>query len=197
VRSGLELLLLATKTAGVWERGDLVRDEAVSARPRVWLGSREAEEGLSIWCDAFPAAGRACRSGKDAATADTARVSTTLERGTHSRPRRPAHDTALQRAARKFRTRTPPWGAFHGGSHGRDDTDMTQQRTALTHAASLEWRIVWGSRRRLRAVRSGSGSRWRRERERCRSWIVVVIVEIPRTPASFLDASAHWWLDLR
>jgi hypothetical protein len=72
VRSGLELLLAAAKTAGVCERGDLVRDEAVRARPRVWLGSREAEEGLSIWCDTFPAACRACRSGKEAAATRTA-----------------------------------------------------------------------------------------------------------------------------
>lgn len=49
--------------AGVCEREATVRDEAVSARPRVWLGSREADEGFSIWCDAFPAAGRACRRG--------------------------------------------------------------------------------------------------------------------------------------
>jgi hypothetical protein len=80
VRSGLELLL-AAKTAGVCERGDLVvRDEAVRARPRVWLGSREAEEGLSIWCDTFPAACRACRSGKEAAGAHTAGVSTAHRR---------------------------------------------------------------------------------------------------------------------
>jgi hypothetical protein len=45
VRSGLELLLAANR-AGVCERGDLVREEAVSARPRVWLGSREAEGGV-------------------------------------------------------------------------------------------------------------------------------------------------------
>lgn len=75
VRSGLELLL-AAKTAGVCERGDLVREDAVRARPRVWLGSREAEEGFSIWCDAFPAACRACRSGKEAAAVSTAPVST-------------------------------------------------------------------------------------------------------------------------
>jgi hypothetical protein len=74
VRSGLELLLGAT-TAGVCERGDLVREDAVSARPRVWLGSREADEGFSIWCDAF----RACRSGKEAAAARTAHVSTVLQ----------------------------------------------------------------------------------------------------------------------
>jgi hypothetical protein len=66
VRSGLELLLVALM-AGVCEREAMVRDEAVSARPRVWLGSREADEGFSIWCDTFPAAGRACRRGKAAA----------------------------------------------------------------------------------------------------------------------------------
>jgi hypothetical protein len=79
VRSGLELLLAAAaKTAGVCERGDLVvREEAVRARPRVWLGSREADEGLfSIGCDAFPAACRACRSGKEAAAGTTPIVST-------------------------------------------------------------------------------------------------------------------------
>lgn len=75
VRSGLELLL-ATATAGVCDRGEAMREEAVNARPRVWLGSREVEEGLSIWCDTFPAAGRACRRGK--AAADTSRVSETV-----------------------------------------------------------------------------------------------------------------------
>jgi hypothetical protein len=59
-RSGLEVLL-ATTTAGVCERGDRVRDEAVSARPRVTDGSREGMEGPkgpSAWCDGFPARGR-------------------------------------------------------------------------------------------------------------------------------------------
>jgi hypothetical protein len=84
VRSGLEWLLGMT-TAGVCERGDLLRDDEVRARPRVWLGSRETA-GWSIWCDAFPV-GRAWSSGRGAA-ADTAAVST----GTGSRrhgPRRP------------------------------------------------------------------------------------------------------------
>lgn len=66
-RSGLELLL-GTRTTGVWERGEIVRAEVVSARPRVTEGSREGMEGpkgASIWCDVF----RACASGEEAAAA--------------------------------------------------------------------------------------------------------------------------------
>jgi len=55
-RSGLELLL-PTSTTGVWERGDIVRPEEVSALPRVTEGWAE---GFSEWCDgaAPPACGR-------------------------------------------------------------------------------------------------------------------------------------------
>jgi hypothetical protein len=172
----------------------------VRARPRVWLGSREAEEGLwlSIWCDTFPTACRACRSGKGAAAADTADVSTTSERGRNVRPARVAH-TACHGTSERAGFACPRRGwssVFHGGSHGVP-TNIIQTESQLTHAANLAWRIVWGSRRRLRAVRSGGGCRWRRERTRCLSWTAVVMVGIPRTPAPFLDASAHWWLHLR
>lgn len=95
MRSGLELLLALTM-AGVCERGDLVREEAVRARPRVWLGSREAKEGFSIWCDAaFPAAVRACRSGKGAAAADTAGVSKNLQKVQVGRPCQVGHGRAI------------------------------------------------------------------------------------------------------
>jgi hypothetical protein len=33
--------------------------------------------------------------------------------------------------------------------------------------------------------------------KRCLAWVAIMMVEIPRTPASFLNTSAHWWLDLR
>jgi hypothetical protein len=109
MRSGLELLL-GMVTWGVCERGDLVREEAVSARPRVWLGSREAEEGLSIWCDAFPAACRACRSGKGAAAADKALVSPSPQKLLQ----RVGPDTA--RRGGQFGAPTPRSRLFHGNS---------------------------------------------------------------------------------
>src|SRR4051812_16991704 len=62
-RSGLDLALVVT-TTGVCERGERVREEVVSARPRVTTeGSREGMEGGSIWCDGC----RACASGEEAA----------------------------------------------------------------------------------------------------------------------------------
>jgi hypothetical protein len=111
MRSGLELLL-GMATWGVCERGDLVREEAVSARPRVWLGSRETEEGLSIWCDAFPAACRACRSGKGAAAADTAQVSPSPQKLVQC----VGHDTARRRSGGQFGAPTPRSRLFHGNS---------------------------------------------------------------------------------
>jgi hypothetical protein len=122
VRSGLELLL-GTTTAGVCERGDRVRDEAVSARPRVWLGSREAEEGLSIWCDTFPAC-RACRSGKEAA-ADTAGVSTVSWQRAGRRQRRPRR---TRRCSVWLFASTPPARVSRWQRWLHDDTVKAQAR---------------------------------------------------------------------
>lgn len=108
MRSGLELLLAAAM-AGVCEREAMVRDEAVRARPRVWLGSREAEEGFSIWCDAFPAAGRACRRGKAAAGA---RVSSA---------RQEIQCSGGRARAPHCQTPTPHGGAFHGSNYRAAD----------------------------------------------------------------------------
>lgn len=65
LRSGLELLL-GVRT-GVWERGERMREVAVSARPRVTEGSREGTLGPSIGYEGDPVGGRLCASGDGAA----------------------------------------------------------------------------------------------------------------------------------
>jgi hypothetical protein len=129
VRSGLELLLVALR-AGVWEREATVRDEAVSARPRVWLGSREADEGLSIWCDTFPAAGRACRRGKAAAWA--------RHRGQHSSE---AARRSVDVEARRLRAQQQPalshprrvGSVFHGTWHRLEAAMRRTQGKSYSH----------------------------------------------------------------
>lgn len=94
LRSGLELLL-GTSTTGVCERGEIVRAEAVSARPRVTEDSREGIEGPKevsiVWCDVF----RACASGEEAAAASRTAVSKSwLGVKKFQCPDRLAHSTA-------------------------------------------------------------------------------------------------------
>lgn len=103
-RSGLELpllLLLATTTTGVCERGEMVRPDVVSARPRATEGpegAAGAEGGGSIWCDE-------CASGEEPASGT--RVSSAwLEQfgclGIHQWPRPPCKQRR-RRHGRAFR----------------------------------------------------------------------------------------------
>jgi hypothetical protein len=151
VRSGLELPLTIFR-AGVCDRGVMLREEAVSARPRVWLGSRREDgEGLSsIWCDTFPAAGRACRRGKAAAPEHTG-VSTDLLRADEVRRQEP--NMAQQRPVVSD---TKPRGecvSRYLAHFGNDSSFTVTEGKILTHAAGSIF-CVWRSR--LRSVRSGS-----------------------------------------
>lgn len=142
VRSGLELLLPTTR-AGVWERGDFaVRDEAVSARPRVWLaGSREADEGFSIWCDTFPAGGRACRRGKAAAARRHGSAKHGHRRNAIQGRNKHWHTTATAGPSTQRANTQAAWACtFHGSSHGLRTTQQgvggskKKRHWVLTHA---------------------------------------------------------------
>lgn len=151
VRSGLELLL-APFTAGVCDRGVMVREEAVSALPRVWLGSREADEGFSIWCDTFPAAGRACKRGRAAASRAHTQGSAqncSSAAGNFRRSHKAHYGTA---EGRHRRAPSRVGSVFHGTSHGLgDDYGLTGEKL-LTHAAGFSCSIFRVRRRILQPV---------------------------------------------
>lgn len=149
LRSGLELLL-GTTTAGVCERGEMVRDEVVSARPRVTEGSRDGAEepkGPSIWCDGFPAAGRACASGEEAAAERSGgqQINQWTRQGKIGRPNKLRHDTAALTVANAAQPRASR-GAFRGrlGSGPfRAGPQECRRKGRLTHAAGLARLVIW------------------------------------------------------